>query len=414
MQKYPLTNHLSKGKILLFIFSLLIGICFWSNLKLDIYPWGTRWAYPLFIIYCFTIITNKSNIWRSYTWEFSGMIKWTIFTIFLAFIPAYIDWGQSIPQSIGMSLKWSWVLLLYFILRKWNIDTATIMKYIIILSIIWVILEIGQQFTYPNYWFAGRTGEEPENIEQRMGLYRFYIWGVDFVMMSYTYCIGQFSNYQKGLSKKTLIIGIILFIGLLCYCSRKHIYISLFAIGYFALATKSKYRCYIRIFVIFMILILVYNFYDSFSEMNTAQTAAQGEGEDFIRFLALKYYLFDFSNSPLYFWLGAGIPTKNSDLEHALIYSTEVLRFYRADIGIFGYYSTFGILGTSGILIYIWKFIKNWRYIDLWLKLFFLMKLLLIVFDFWAMWNVGMMAYTIFLYMLDLNIQKNKGQRVTV
>lgn len=398
----------------LFIFSLLIGICFWSSLKLDIYPWGTRWAYPLFIIYFFIISTNKSNIWKSYTWEFAGVIKWTIFTIFLAFIPAYIDWGQSIPQSIGMSLKWSWVLLLYFILRKWNMDTSTVMKYIIILSIIWVILEIGQQFTYPHYWFAGRSEEEAENIEQRMGMYRFYIWGVDFVMMAYAYSIGQFSNLQKRLSKKYLIIGTILFIGLLCYCSRKHIYVSLFAIGYFALTTKNKYKNYIRIFTALIILILFYNFYDSFTEMSQAQTTYQGEGEDFIRFLALKYYLFDFSNSPLYFWLGAGIPADNSALSQSLNYSTEVLRFYRADIGIFGYYSTFGILGVSAILIYIWKFIKNWRYIDLWLKMFFIMKLLLIVFDFWGMWNVGMMAYTIFLYITDLNIQKNKKQRTIV
>lgn len=36
------------------------------------------------------------------------------------------------------------------------------------------------------------------------------------------------------------------------------------------------------------------------------------------------------------------------------------------------------------------------------------MKLILIVFDFWGNWNVGMMAYVIFLYMLELNIQKIK------
>lgn len=404
-------KRLSVFQKTLLIFSLLIGICFWSNLQLDIYPWGTRWAYPLFAIYCFIIITNKSHTWKNYTWEFTGIIKWTILTIFLSFIPAYIDWGQSITQSIGMSLKWSWVLLLYFILRKWNIDSAVIMKYIIILSIIWVILEIGQQFTYPNYWFAGRSGEEPESIAQRMGLYRFYIWGVDFVMMAYAYCIGESSNLKKGLSQKMLIIGIILFIGLLCYCSRKHIYVSLFAIGYFALMTKNKYRNYIRMFIVLVVLFLVYNFYDSFTEMNAEQAAAQGEGEDFIRFLALKYYLFDFSNSPLYFWLGTGIQANNSALADAINYSTEVLRFYKADIGIFGYYSTFGILGTSAMILYIWRFIKNWRYIDLWLKLFFIMKLFLIVFDFWGMWNVGMMAYTIFLYILELNIQKNKGQR---
>ena len=37
------------------------------------------------------------------------------------------------------------------------------------------------------------------------------------------------------------------------------------------------------------------------------------------------------------------------------------------------------------------------------------MKMFLIIFDFWAIWSVGMMAYAVFLYMLDQNIKKNKA-----
>ena len=36
------------------------------------------------------------------------------------------------------------------------------------------------------------------------------------------------------------------------------------------------------------------------------------------------------------------------------------------------------------------------------------MKLFLIIFDFWMMWAVGIMAYGTFLYLLDENIKKNK------
>ena len=79
--------------------------------------------------------------------------------------------------------------------------------------------------------------------------------------------------------------------------------------------------------------------------MNEQSIEAQGEGEDFIRFLALDYYLFKFSDSPLYFWLGSGIPSI-SELGRVNTYAMDVLKFYRADIGIFGYYSLFGIIGT--------------------------------------------------------------------
>ena len=382
-----LLEKLSFPKKLPFIFSLLIGICFWSNLALDINPWGTRWAYPLVFIYCLILLFDKSTEWKSYKWEFAGVLKWTIITLFLSFIPAYIDWNQSILLSLQASIKYTWILFIYFILRRWNIGTSYIMKYIIILSIICVIIEIGQQ------------------------LYRFYIWGVDFVMIAFAYCVGLLAQRENKFSINLLCLGTIFLIGLLCYCSRKHIYVSLLTIGIVSLSIKSKYRNLIRFVFALLVFAIIYNFYADFAEMNEQSIEAQGEGEDFIRFLALDYYLFKFSDSPLYFWLGSGIPSI-SELGRVNTYAIDVLKFYRADIGIFGYYSLFGIIGTLPFIFYIWKFLKNWNYIDLWFKLFFIMKLILIVFDFWGNWNVGMMAYVIFLYMLELNIQKNKGQRV--
>ena len=62
--------------------------------------------------------------------------------------------------------------------------------------------------------------------------------------------------------------------------------------------------------------------------MNEQSIEAQGEGEDFIRFLALDYYLFKFSDSPLYFWLGSGIPSI-SELGRVNTYAMDELELYR-------------------------------------------------------------------------------------
>lgn len=124
-----------------------------------------------------------------------------------------------------------------------------------------------------------------------------------------------------------------LLIGLLCYCSRKHIYVSLLTIGIVSLSIKSKYRNLIRFVFALLVFAIIYNFYADFAEMNEQSIEAQGEGEDFIRFLALDYYLFKFSDSPLYFWLGSGIPSI-SELGRVNTYAIDVLKFYRADIGI--------------------------------------------------------------------------------
>ena len=76
-------------------------------------------------------------------------------------------------------------------------------------------------------------------------------------------------------------------------------------------------------------------------------------------------------------------------------------------MGLIGYFSKFGIIGVSAIIWYIIEFIKQRKYIDSWLIGFFVMKIMLIIFDFWAIWDVGMSAYAIFLYMLHCNINKN-------
>ena len=132
----------------------------------------------------------------------------------------------------------------------------------------------------------------------------------------------------------------------------------------------------------------------------------QGSGEDFIRYLAARSLIMDFSSSPLYpiFGTGWGSLTLGNKLE----YCKHVLQFYVSDVGIIGYYSTVGIVGVSAIIFYIYKFVRNWKYIDLGYKMFFIMKIALIVFDFWMCWAIGIIAYGTFLYLLDENIKENK------
>ena len=77
-------------------------------------------------------------------------------------------------------------------------------------------------------------------------------------------------------------------------------------------------------------------------------------------------------------------------------------------MGIIGYYSQVGLVGVSAIIYYIYVFIRNWKYIDVEYKLFFIMKFMLVVFDFWMMWAVGIVAYGVFLYLLNENIKYNK------
>ena len=238
-----------------------------------------------------------------------------------------------------------------------------------------------------------------------MGLWRFYIWGIDFVMLAFAFYAGKaFSSKQY--SKVNMIYFIIFTVGILCYCSRKHIVAVVVVIMYAILMIESKHKWKIRIICLVVMAILFYSFYDDYLAMSAEAVDSQGAGEDFIRYLAAKYFIVDFSNSPLYPIFGTG--WGSLALGNKLEYCKHVLHFYISDVGIIGYYSTVGLVGVSAIIFYIYKFIRNWKYIDLGYKMFFIMKMILVVFDFWMCWAIGIIAYGTFLYLLDENIKENK------
>ena len=304
-----------------------------------------------------------------------------------------------------------------FYLRSLNVEGSLLTKIVTGICVIWVFLELFQQLTYPpNLWFSGRyLINDKFDVEQRLGLWRFYIWGVDFVMIAFSYWLYSIKDKSISISFVVkLLLAIIFTIGLLCYGSRKHIYVTILILGLFGFKGKGFNKYFIMLFIAYFLYVLYNYFYANLAELNEMANKSQGEGEDFIRLIAAKYFLFDFSSSPLYPIFGCGLDFGESKLGHEIHHLADFYGIYQADVGIIGYYSKFGLLGVSAIVMYIVYFIKNWRYIDDWLKSFFIMKNVLIIFDFWAIWDVGMMAYAIFLYILGINIKKNKMQELKV
>lgn len=390
------------------IISILVSIDFWSYIYL---PNLSTIELLLFCSYIVGLFFYKKNNKDDFI---DIIVKWTILSIFLSIISSIVVYGQDFYSTFRTCLSLNYGLFLYFLLKRSRVDPYIIIKIVTAISIIWVFLEIFQQFTYPNVYFSGRLTIYG-NIIQRMGLWRVYIWGVDFVMLAYAYWLGNIYTNRRTVDTTAIILMIILLIGLLCYCSRKHVYVALLVLLLFSLQASSNNK---KIIVTALMALFFYFLYDTFymdwEKMNLESNEVQGEGEDFIRYIEANYFLFDFSDSPLYPIFGAGMEVKGSSLYRQIQYISHLYGdfrgYYQADVGIIGYYSKFGLLGVSAIIMYIVYFLKNWRLIDNWLKYFFIMKIILIVFDFWAIWDVGMMAYSIFLYLLGCNIRKNNAK----
>lgn len=386
-------------------------------LSTDFYSYiyfSPRLTYHVFlgVIYILVIIQN-GNRYRESFLDFT--VKWTVLSIFLSIIPAVIDYNQYYISTFLACFHWSYCLLLYFILKRYQFPTRNLLIIISFFSVIWVFFELFQQLTYPDFLFSWRFKTHGE-VHERMGMWRFYILGVDFVMLAYAYWLGE-SDLKKQKKLYPYLLCSIFLLGLLCYGSRKHIYATLVALLFFTLWNGSGRKKFIKILLVSVFFILLYlNFYDQWTELNTDAAQVQGEGEEFIRYMSADYYLFHFSDSNLYPIFGAGLPVQGSslyakiDIAHNMF--GDMHGFWQSDVGIIGYYSMFGLLGVSAIFMYIIYFIINWKFIDTWFKYFFIMKMMLIVFDFWAMWAPGMTVYAIFLYLLDKNIRYNKNKKL--
>lgn len=397
-------------KDLIVITSILLVMDFWSYLPFlrgELGPLDYILHTTLLVIYLLVII-SKYKILNRTTVGVDKIVLWTIITVFIGIIPSYIEYNQNVFESFRACLRLVHGLFLYFVLRCWAYDSKRLMSILTFISLVWVFLEIGQQFTYPDFMFSGRFFVY-DKLDMRMGLYRFYIWGVDFVMIAFAYWMCKFFSKSKSvINKITYVfpIAIILMSGLICYVSRKHIYAVLVLCVFFAIKSNKQLRIGNVIMVGIIFLFLFMTFFDSFMDMDAYAWEQQGTGDDFIRWLSAKFFIFNFSNSPLYPLWGAGLEVSSSKLG-LLLNKISQNGFYQQDCGIIGYYSKFGLLGVSAIVWYIVFFIKKRSKIDIWLHGFFIMKLLLIVFDFWAIWDVGMSAYAVFLYFLHCNFKKN-------
>lgn len=387
--------------------TILLSTCVWSSLQLGISPWRSVNPILLSVIFLIILFLKKSPKFR---YSFQNVVSLSLISLYFSVFTSYVLYKQSPIYSIFFVTQLTYGFFLYFILHKYNFPTKKVINSITVISVVWVILEIVQQFTYPQLWFA-RT----DNPEKRMGLIRLYIWGVDFVMIALCYWWGKITNGSSLNKKKILSLCIVLTVGLLCYASRKHIYATLMVVLLAIINMKGSHRALVRFTLLIALSWILVNFYASFMEANSQLNEMQGgDGEDFIRILEFKYFTTDFLHGPFEYCFGVGIPDLPTSMGRELERLKDMYGFYQSDIGVFGYFTQFGFFGIVPIVMYIFIFLKNWRYIDNQYRYFFLMKLLLIVFDFWAMWGVGMVAWALFMYLVDQNIKENKEKKTKI
>lgn len=322
-----------------------------------------------------------------------------------------IYWNQSVYGAVMANMPMITTVLLYFYFIRINLPEKTIIKTLVVCTIIWTALEWGQQLTYPSFWFCGRINENIGLIEERMGLMRFYITGVHMSIFVLIYYVCQFTQKNKR-KKYNFLMWAIAFCGIIGFVSRKQIYASVLVSIIAFLLIKGRMRIFALLLLLCIAAYGIYNLAEIMKDLNE-QTVTELNSDDFVRTLATHHFLFDFSDSPLYYLFGTGMADGNSSLGKTYTYLQEMYGYYIVDCGIFGYMARYGCINIILFMIPIYKMLWSWKKILLWHKLYLLYYGIMTNMAFWGNSTLGYLSFVLFLYLVDRHLQKRKYTKIT-
>lgn len=370
------------------------------NLYDFIYIESLKIIYSIFFVYfAGYILTHKVK--KASPFSFQKNLRWITISIIISSLFGIVFWKQTIYDILKADIPNITILLSYFYLKRISISEKFIIKTLLTLVIIWGLIEWGQQITYPHVYFQGR-----ENLEVRMGLYRFYITGIHFAIIILLYYVAKIYTDPHN-RKKNLTIWFIALISIIGYVSRKQIYASILcsAIAIFTLRGKNK----IAVLTASIIALGVGLFYlsDIMLELNT-QTMEELNDDEFIRFVTTDYFMFHFSDSPIYYLFGTGPALGSSGIGQAFIDLQEESHLYRADCGIVGYFTSYGLIGCIIFILPLIRILLKWKILFPWQKLYLLYFLMMITMAFWGNSHMGLFSFVLFLFFVEQNINDNE------
>ena len=362
-----------------------------------------------FVVYLSMIVlmTNQSYL---KCMPMARVANMTMVGFLLSCIPSIVIFGQSLYEAITGIQMYIFPMLLYYLLHKWKTDENTIFKFLIGFTAVFGFFEVIQQYTYPTYWFNGREANEITGLlEERMGFWRFYLFGIDYCLLAIMLCFGKILK-KEGKQRINYIFFLICAVAVYFFLARKDIYavVSCVAIGTLFYTKKGGIGS--KIFISVLLLCAYLFLSNAMTDLNEQTQTEMGESsEDFIRFVAADYFINSFSNSPLYYIFGSGIPGGKNYLMSQITYLSENLKIYQDDCGFVGFFSKFGLFGLMTQIYILIKIALNYKHIDMHLLMFALLQLEISFFDFWGNDTRNLASWAIFLYLLDKNIEKNKS-----
>lgn len=347
-----------KNKIFLFIILLYSSSCL-SLIYIDTTFVKISTTIVCVMILGFLLITNRLHIRTSILEKYIYIF---LTLPFISALSATLLHNQDIVISIRATL-FNLAYVTFFLLYAIKTKVKDISMLFCILGVIWCLIEIIQQFTYPAYLFASRIETMESSIEIRNGIYRYGVTGSYFGIFLIFYCFEKLLANKNRLFVMGFILGLI---GIYLTTTRLLIAAVIFCICIGLLLTR---KIKLKSLVLFGIIgVIIYQYSDILFGSFVEKTQ-NDLNEDYIRFQTYTFYGLEYNNSLLAILLGNGQFSADS------FYGQEILKYrdlglYQSDIGIVGLYSLYGIAYVINILFLFFSLIRKRKFISLHLQLY--------------------------------------------
>lgn len=332
-----------------------------------------------------------------------------IFLPFLSIINSYTLLSQPIYDGYKGLIASSFTWIIYFLLHKYKVSEATVLRIFLYVSFFIVGVQIIQQFTYPRALFGIRsdnnaiTGAIQEVAEQRNGIWRFRMHFNSYFTTPILFAAWLWLR-QKYKLNIFLVVSLLL-VSVYLTLTRQVMVATILAI--FLSFFMGTQRMNVKYLLLGLILISgLYIFYDVLFESMAEQT--KDESQDNIRMLSAAYFWNESIKSPLTFLFGYGTLSGNSPVISSLTNFQLLNGFYRSDVGFIGQIYERGFLYVMACYYLMYRLLfKLKNNIPLYIRMFVIFTAVMSVMIFPMITPVSNIVWTLLLYVSDLHINKS-------
>jgi len=335
---------------------------------------------------------------ENYSWFSKNLKYWWIWVlgIFLSMLPAYFNYGQTIPQSL-ITYRRCLLLVQIPILFKIAPTKEEIVKAVMIyFGFVWIIYFLQQQ----NPLIINMDEETLEKILLR-GEFPM-IAGWLFVIIALFYYL---EKIKDNFNIKTLLIIFSFFIFAFLEQNRSILFSITAIIGWTMLKVKKNK---FLVIVAFTILAMGVAYYTADTWMSLfEETAEQVDNEEYNRNKAYKYFLFDASPNMWCYIFGNGFLSA-----HATSHMMDMMKFgvYNSDVGFIGYWNQYGIFP---IIVFLLLLIpaaigkNNSHFIRCWAIQILICS---VTISYWEPTSILYIGLFYYLYYVDLEEQEEQNE----